>query len=237
MLKQKLDQKGIEFRYIEEAPSSSCIFPSGELVNHEIPDFLLHTHTGTIGIEITELCREGPRAVAGKLAKIPNAAKESYTRKHDKPVDVSVAFSDRAESLSFKNLKRSLAKFVLNNSNKDETVFTRNLPEGYCHIGIFAPLEPSGRWRGFVGFDTVITPKELIEDRILVKNNRVPEYRVSSPEVWLLIVNDQILGAGEVYTDPDHLATWKFDFDFEKVLLFLREPGGTGKVFELQNHK
>lgn len=30
------------------------------------------------------------------------------------------------------------------------------------------------------------------------------------------------------------LVEWKFVFDFEKVLVFLREPGGSGKVIELQ---
>jgi hypothetical protein len=51
--------------------------------------------------------------------------------------------------------------------------------------------------------------------------------------VWLLIVNDQFLGPGEVYARPDQLAQWKFPFDFEKVLLFSRERGGTGAVIEI----
>ena len=70
--------------------------------------------------------------------------------------------------------------------------------------------------------------------RIAEKNRRVKEYKLSAPEVWLLIVNDRFLGAGEVYARPDHLAQWKFLFDFDKVLLFLREPGGTGEVIEIQ---
>jgi len=49
-----------------------------------------------------------------------------------------------------------------------------------------------------------------------------------------LIVNDQFLGPGEVYAQPEDLARWKFAFDFEKALLFSREPGGSGKVIELQ---
>jgi hypothetical protein len=47
-------------------------------------------------------------------------------------------------------------------------------------------------------------------------------------------VNDQFLGPGEVYARPDNLAHWKFPFDFDKVLLFSREPGGTGEVIEIQ---
>jgi hypothetical protein len=42
------------------------------------------------------------------------------------------------------------------------------------------------------------------------------------------------LGPGEVCTRPDRLAEWKFSFDFEKVLMFAREPGGGGEVLELQ---
>jgi len=38
----------------------------------------------------------------------------------------------------------------------------------------------------------------------------------------------------KVRTDPDHLAQWTFKSDFDKVLLFLREAGGGGKVIELQ---
>jgi hypothetical protein len=59
-------------------------------------------------------------------------------------------------------------------------------------------------------------------------------YRTSAPEVWLLIVNDHFLGPGEVRARPEDLTTWKFVFDFDKVLLFLREPGGNGDVIELQ---
>ena len=58
-------------------------------------------------------------------------------------------------------------------------------------------------------------------------------YRIAASEIWLVIVNDQFLGAGEVYARPDHLAKWKFAFDFEEVLLFSREPGGGGEVIEL----
>jgi hypothetical protein len=44
----------------------------------------------------------------------------------------------------------------------------------------------------------------------------------------------RFLGAGEVYARADHVAQWKFAFDFEKVLMFLREPGGSGEVIEVQ---
>jgi hypothetical protein len=48
------------------------------------------------------------------------------------------------------------------------------------------------------------------------------------------MINDQFLGPGEVYTRPDHLAEWSFAFDFDKVLIFARKPGGGGHVTEIR---
>jgi hypothetical protein len=107
------------------------------------------------------------------------------------------------------------------------------LPKGYCYIAIHAAREPVGQWRTFKVFNTTLAPRDLIEARIAEKLLRLPEYRKVADENWLLIVNDRFLGAGEVYVRADHVAQWKFAFDFDKVLLFLREPGGTGEVVEV----
>lgn len=235
MSKQKQDQKKVETYYMEESRQASSIFPHGELVLHEEPDFLLRTDRGTIGIEVTELCRKEPRAAGGKLAKVPNTAQKLYNQlANAEPVFVSVGFSAQAENVRFNELINSLVEFVHRNKNNKGSGFTRDLPKGYCHIGIFAPLEPLERcWHGAHAFETVVASKELLESCIAKKNKRVSVYRVPTPEVWLLIVNDQFLGPGKVYARPDNLAEWKFVFDFEKVLLFSREPGGSGEVIEL----
>jgi hypothetical protein len=70
--------------------------------------------------------------------------------------------------------------------------------------------------------------------RIAEKLLRLPEYRKAVAENWLLIVNDRFLGAGEIYARAEHVEQWTFAFDFDKVLMFLREPGGTGEVLEVQ---
>src|SRR5579859_625438 len=93
-------KKRIEAYYAEEARRVSPIFPKGELVPHEKPDFLLHLNAGTIGIEVTELCREEPRAEAARLARVPERAKARYNRMSGAaPVDVSLAFSRHAQSV------------------------------------------------------------------------------------------------------------------------------------------
>jgi hypothetical protein len=230
-------KKRKEMHYMQEACHASSVFPVGELVPHEKPDFLLHSDRGTIGIEVTELCREEPRAEGGRLAKVAGKAQELYTRlANAEPLDVGAAFVPDTENISFQQLTNGLASFVRAHQY-DKGCFDWNeydLPDGYCYIGIHEPLEKTGRWHIAKAFDTTVAPKELLDTCIQEKNQRLWEYRAAAREVWLLIINDQFLGAGEVYARPDHLAEWNFVFDFDKVLLFSREAGGTGEVIELQ---
>jgi len=230
-------KKRTELHYLEEARRASSIFPRGPLVSHERPDFL--PPGARLGIEVTELCREAPRAVDGRLRKVPEKARARYNRLPGaKPVNVSPAFSRHAEHLSINALAESLADFVYAHRGANEG-FTRDLPEGYCHIGVFDDsLVPAtqGSWRYFSAFDTVLAPKALIESRIAAKNSHISAYRAAAPQAWLLIINDQFLGPGEVCVRPEHLAQWTFDFDFDKVFLFVREPGGQGDVIELQRN-
>lgn len=41
------------------------------------------------------------------------------------------------------------------------------------------------------------------------------------------------LGPGEVRVRLEDVMQWTFEFDFDKVLFFERQPGGTGTVIEL----
>jgi hypothetical protein len=163
------NKKRVETIYMEEARRASTLFPAGRLEPHEIPDFLLFANRGSIGIEVTELCREEPRTEAGRLSKIPDKAKEFYVRyPQAEPVDVSVAFW-RAETVPFNVLTKSLADFVYANRASKGTRFKRNLPQGFCHIGIFEPLTDEPRWHASRAFDTIVAPKELIKTRIAEK--------------------------------------------------------------------
>ena len=64
----------------------------------------------------------------------------------------------------------------------------------------------------------------------------MPAYQKAVRRVWLLVVNDEILGQGYVYVRPDELVGWRFPFGFEKVLLFCREVGGS-RVIEIQREE
>src|ERR1700687_3679394 len=55
-------KKNIERWFLDAARERSTLFPDGEIENAEEPDFKIHTATGPLGIEVTELLRigEGP---------------------------------------------------------------------------------------------------------------------------------------------------------------------------------
>lgn len=232
-------KKRVEAHYLEEARRASSIFPCGEAVPNEPLDFLLPGAAGTLGIEMTELCRQLERHEGARLGYVAPKAKRFYNKRPDtKPVSVSPAFSHHADGMSVDELAISLADFVY--EHRDGGSFSWNqpegLPKGYCHIGVFEPVEweHEGEWRYFRAFATTLAPKELLEARIAEKNLRLGEYRKIASEVWLLMINDLFIGPGEVCLRLGDLAQWTFDFAFDKVLLFERQPGGSGKVIELR---
>lgn len=231
-------KKKIESHYMAEAQKASALFPVGTLVPHEGPDFLLHSDHGTIGIEMTELCQEEPRAEAGRLAKVATKAHELFRRlPNSHPVDVRAAFAPNIKNLTFQQLVKGLTDFVFVHQhtfggfNWNE----QKLPEGYCYIGLHEPMNSIGQWRTTRAFNVALAKRQLLDDCIQAKHKRLSTYRTAAAEVWLLIVNDTFLGAGEVYARPDYLEQWRFRFDFDKVLLFSREINGSGQVIELRH--
>jgi hypothetical protein len=76
--------------------------------------------------------------------------------------------------------------------------------------------------------------KDLIDVCLAEKNPKVPEYRQKATQIWLMIINDQWRGAGEVYVNPEQAATWTFDFPFDKVLLYCRPLTTPATVIELR---
>src|SRR3954466_3868093 len=106
-------KKRIESLYMDEARRVSSIFPIGELVPYEKPDFLLRVQGGMLGIEVTELCRQEQRAEGGKLAKVAERAQVRYNQLANiHPVDVSASFAPNIESVGLKRLTDGLADFV-----------------------------------------------------------------------------------------------------------------------------
>jgi hypothetical protein len=233
------NKKHRERSYLDEARAASFVFPGGEPEPHDPLDFLFPRESGgKLGIEVTELCRQDERKEGADLGHVAREAKRLYDRRPDAtPIDVSLAFSPDAHEFGVAVLASGLAEFVYEHRN-DHRAFDWSrrgevLPKGYCYIALFAP-RGSEKWQSTTAFQAVGAPKELLDATIAKKNARLPLYRTVAAEVWLLLINDQFLGAGEVHVSLDDLARWTFLFEFDRVFLFWRQPGGSGEVVELQ---
>ena len=229
-------KKRIELRYLEEARRASPLFPEGAPVPNEPLDFLFDG--GRVGVELTELCREDERHEGARLGYVAPKARRIFEQRGGKPVSVSPVFSHDADKMDVDELAENLAGFVYDHRDANQNFEWHQyaLPKGFINIGVFPTLEfePAGSWRYFRAFNTRRATRELIATRIAEKNQRVGDYRTAAREVWLLLVNDLFLGPGEVAVYEDDLKDWSFDFSFDKVLLFRRQPGGTGEVIQLR---
>ena len=235
------------------------LFPSGELIDHEEPDFLLKTDLETIGIEVTQTFQPKrgkfePQSYDGVIKKVVCLAKKRYCEMGGAPVCVHVyptTFEGRG--INKNRMTESLARFVKRQYRVGQTVdfgnrgITTNsieqcrtvtcdkhcidrcaeMPEGFDQ-GVLFPL-PEGSsvgkwWAGSGSPDVPQLSYERIEEDIRGKNERLPYYLASANRVWLLIALDLFFPTAfsEV---PRSAGTWKFSFDFDKVLLFSHEDG------------
>lgn len=230
------DKKRIERLYLDRARAACSLFPEVEPEPHEPLDFLFGK---SLGIEITELCEEEARGLGARLGHVVPKAKKLYGAKPNaKPVNVSPGLSPQAEMMHVDELAKGLADFVYKHRDANENFdwyHCEDMPKGFSGIGVFPPwdIEPEGRWLNFRAINVASITQEMLATRIAEKNAKLPQYRKIAPEVWLLIVNDLFLGPGEVTVRLDHLKRWTFNFDFDKVLFFECQPGGSGTVIEL----
>jgi hypothetical protein len=74
----------------------------------------------------------------------------------------------------------------------------------------------------------LITP-EVLRATIARKNSLVSDYRGSVDRVWLLIAAT-FFPLASTYAVPSEIQGWRFEFDFDKVLMMSDESG----VFDLQ---
>jgi hypothetical protein len=229
------DKKRIERLYLDRARVACSLFPEGEPEPHEPLDFLF----GKLGIEITELCEQEQRAEGARLSHVvPKARKMYEAMAGAHPVFVHPGLSPEGETMHVDELVKGLAEFVFNHRDAHENFdWDRcdDMPKGFCVIGVHPPAEyaPDGHWMNSRAINVRPITQEMLATRIAEKNAKLSQYRKAASEVWLLLVNDLFLGPGEVTVRLDRLKQWTFDFDFEKVLFFECQPGGSGTVIEL----
>jgi hypothetical protein len=99
------------------------------------------------------------------------------------------------------------------------------IPHGFSVVKIAEPrANEIPRWRCFDTGEALLVTREMIDNVIAEKNRFVPTYRLKAPRVWLLIACWFADFANNFFVPPD-VDTWRFDYDFDKVLLLSSESG------------
>lgn len=236
--------KQLEKSFVEAARQSCSLFPAGELTECERPDILLKTSSGVLGIEVTQLfqpkgdAKFERREVESFHQKVMLRAKELYRQADGALVDVRVYYTDYCGGKrKVDAMACLLAQFVRAHYcvGQPPAHFRRRdpdveIPGGFNSISIATPNPgATGTWWSGESGNTLLLDYEQLASLVEKKNKLLPCYYAKAGRVWLLIVVDLFPLSGSLSV-PRDVETWKFSFDFEKVLLFSREDT---RVFEL----
>ncbi len=231
------DKKERERHIIEAARKRSTLLPSGELVPGESPDWRIPS--ASLGIEVSELLPDKPDGVlfsgqqlSAFQVDVVQAAERFYrARANVRPADVFVYFrNDWALKRNAEAMARALADFVHSNYPSDTgTVVLEELEPGLCGwvdgLSVVRITREDGRWQTGGCSDVAVVTYEQLASRIAAKNQRVAEYRRRLPgwHIWLLIgTRFPVLSS---VTVPREVTSWRFNSDFDRVLLSSLEDG------------
>jgi len=228
-----LTNKHREIALVETARQQYPWFPPGEIREYEKPDVLLVDGDDRIGIEVTELFqppKHGSKFGPHVVAKFNRRVMEIAGRRAQSlpPRDVLVYFWDRHHLDDEESAARALIDFVQAHPCGTYNMLD-GIPYGFGVVRIAEPLANQiPRWYCLPTGETLIATHEMIEKAIAEKNRLVPSYRLKVQRVWLLIACSFADFANN-FDVPADIDAWRFDFDFDKVLLLSSENG----VFDL----
>ena len=237
------DKKERERYIIEATRQRSTLFPAGDLVPDECPDWLIPS--ASLGVEVSELLpakREGARFSGPQVSSFQEAvvaaAQEHYYSFADAPpADVLVFFrNDWTRKRDMDHMAEELSSFVrLNYPTGLEECITlesvsRDVLGWVDGLSVVRILRGKGRWQaGGAGSIESIVYEEIAQ-RIAGKDLRLPDYHRRFPgwQMWLLLsTRIRVLHSVSI---PQEIAHWQFKTDFDKVILSSWEDG----VIDLQ---
>ncbi|GAC1671721.1 MAG: hypothetical protein NVS9B4_27040 [Candidatus Acidiferrum sp.] len=231
-IERQKNKKASERRALEAAGSASALIPEGEIEEFEKPDFKIHTRSGVVGIEVTELMPPATsKQFSSRLAEksfhenLMRIAEEEYNRASD-AVRVGVAtcfWPTNDGKYEIQVMARGLAEFVTRHRDQAKPVKTfswrADLPAGFGVITICSTYD-----RPWYGKENIALTLEGIYQQfsqtIAKKNELVETYRANLPNcpIYLLIYSCAEVARGISITNRTD--EWAFPFDFDRALFF-----------------
>ena len=209
-------------------------FPPGDVVpGDDPPDFCVDLGDERIAIEETRLFHpRGASAFPRRQIetfhrKVMRRAEQRSVQEHLPPQDVLACFSDRWPLQDAESAAGFLVGFVRTHPVEDCETF--GLPGG-GRIRIMRPrANKIPRWTCNEGGTEPVLDYQLLAQTITRKSAGLPRYRARYERAWLLVAT-QLFPLSASFCVPRDIEHWRFEFDFDKVLLLSPQDG---KVFSL----
>src|SRR4030095_7782649 len=223
-------KKADERRFVEILAEKLDAFPPGKLIDSELPDFLVATPEGVIGIEATKIHHADEcRPHESECRSLVDAARRLYESESTIPLEVKVHFG-RSTQFNKRNrgkFARILANLVLTNIPQPDSWI--DLENNWENPGFF-PYEIVGLsiirlsafrrnfWSvpsaGF--FQEDFAPK--VEAIITTKEHAISTYETDCTRRWLLIVAEG--NSASTFFDPStKTLQHSYSSSFDRIFL------------------
>ena len=202
------------------------------------PDLVVTSSGRRYGIEISQITPSGFVGIENLQIR---AAQQAYLKSAQKTHEASVTADTRLfANFSFRpgplppqrSAVREMVELVEKYRPTPGTSFAALpgqaataglLPEWLAGLSVFHPLPDFPlRWAGGSVWSTESLCRDQVAERIKQKSLRLAEYRRFADEVWLLLVVNQF-AIGEDISIPWDAVAWRFEHDFDRVLLMSQQ--------------
>jgi hypothetical protein len=228
-----MSSKEEERYYVETLAAVVPELAAAELTESEAPDFLIETHSGIIGVEVTEFDDPPspgmPRAMeqAGLRDWIVSQARTLYDRAGGASLHVSVLFTDYPPLTKQRSrtLAQELAEFLTGSSRQFisywqscflDDVTSEHFPEIASISAVRVPDASYSSWStgsgGWIRHASAVEVQRIISK----KEPRLRAYRLRCSQAWLLIAFD-LYAAGDAIHAPTEPVDFAVRTDFDRV--------------------
>jgi len=228
-------KKRQEETYLRRFRENFANFPEGAIIPHEQPDFLVVTHQGRIGVELTEYHIEEPdggrgsrmRAQESTEGRVLRTASEQHQSKGLPPVAVHVLWNphqpfSRRRIQELATVLTAMVQEHLPELGQEVTIHRhhsawRSLPQEVASLRVDRRVNFSKNlWTSVrAEFVPTLTPSEL-QKIMRDKEAKIPSYRQECRKVWLLIVARGFEPSTHVDLGPE-VEAHEFETSFDRV--------------------
>jgi len=208
-------------------------FPEGEVEHVDEPDFLIHSPSGIVGVEHTQLFKPNKsdkpptQAFESQAEEIVALAQEHAELRATPPVNAALFFNLRNTLPKARRLElaRAIARVIHDNvPQQNESIQLEYRPGGpgeqppEVDLIILSRDEQRKRhyWQTSEAGLVLRDCRHVIQNTIDEKSTKLPKYLAKCAKCWLLMVSDGLRPSGKIFPD-DKSAVHCYESRFERT--------------------